>query len=213
MDLYYFGIDDDVPGAKKQLHTVGGRLYGGDQWLYDIEGAGQFGRQESLGVDHAAAFSTLGLGRKFSNLPWKPTLWGYFDFATGDTPGGAFNRYDSLFNRRHHYLGFIDLVQRRNIEIPSLELTMKPSNRLSLMARYFHITANQADDVIIPLGGGLVPQNTTSKDYGDTMDLAAKYKISSRSDARIGYSKFWRGNKVTATENPSFLYMEWAWWF
>ena len=214
LDLYYVGIDDDVPGAQKQLHTVGARIFGEkNNWLYDFEGAGQFGRQEARGVDHAAAFSTVGLGRKFSDLPWQPTLWGYFDFATGDTPGGAFNQWDSLFNRRHHYLGFIDLVQRRNIEIPSVELTMKPNKRLSLMTRYFHITANQATDVIIPLGGGLVPQNTTSKDFGDTLDLAAKYKISSRSDTRVGYSKFWRGSKVTATENPAFFYAEWALWF
>ena len=213
IDLYYIGIDDDVAGAEKQLHTVGGRLFGGDKLLYDIEGAAQFGKQEALGVDHAAAFSTMGLGRNFSNLPWKPTLWAYYDFATGDTPGGAFNRYDSIFNRRHHYLGFIDLAQRRNIEIPSLQLSMKPDKRLSLSARYFHINANQGSDNILPLGGGLVPQDSTIKNYGDTYDLQAKLKISSRSDARIGYAKFLRDDRVIATENASLLYAEWAVWF
>lgn len=128
-------------------------MSGGDRWLYDVEAAGQFGRQEALGLDHAAAFATVGVGRKLDALPWSPALWAYFDFATGDAGDGAFNGFDRIFNRAHHYLGFIDLAHRSNVEIPSLELTLNPTKRFKILSRYYHIMANQETGVIDSLGG------------------------------------------------------------
>lgn len=213
MDAYYLGLDDDRPASEKTLHTIGARLSGGENWLYDIEGAGQFGRQDALGLDHAAAFATAGVGRKLSSLPWSPTLWAYFDFATGDTETGSFNRFDWIFNRAHHYLGFIDLAHRSNVEIPSLEMTLNPTKRLRILTRYFHTIANQENDTVAALGGLTAAQNTTSQDYGDTVDVAAYYKISPRSNARVGYSHFWPGNKILSDNDASFTYAEWAIWF
>lgn len=212
MNAYYLGFDDDRPGNEKLIHTIGAHLQGGGDWLYDIEAAGQFGRQNALGLDHAAAFATVGVGRNLESFPWSPELWGYYDFATGDAGGGAFNRFESLFHRRHHNLGFIDMARRENIEIPSLQLTLNPSKRFKVLTRYYHIMANQETDEIRALGL-TAAQNTTSKDYGDTIDVAAYYKISPRSNTRVGYSHFWRGNKITANDDASFVYADWALWF
>lgn len=212
-DAYYLGFDDDRPGREKIIHTIGAQLSGGERWLYDIEGAGQFGRQTAMGLDHAAAFATVGVGRKLAALPWSPTLWAYYDFATGDAGGGAFNAFDRIFNRAHHYLGFIDLAHRSNVEIPSLELTLNPTKRFKILSRYYHIMANQETGVIDSLGGLTAAQNLTSKDYGDTVDIAAYYKLTPRSNARVGYSHFWRGNKIIADHDASFTYAEWAVWF
>jgi len=214
LDAYYLGFDDDRPGNERIIHTIGGRLSGGERWLYDIEGAGQFGRQTALGLDHAAAFATAGVGRKLEGLPWSPVLWAYFDYASGDAGDGAFNRFNPIFNRAHHYLGFIDLAQRTNLEIPSLELTLNPTKRFRILARYFHIMSNSETDEIEAGGGGLrAPQNQFSNDFGDTVDIAGYYKLTPRSNTRFGYSHFWSGNKVISGDEAAFAYAEWATWF
>ena len=96
-DLYYIGFKNDNAGAINanfDLHTLGTRLNGKTQrnLLYDFEGAIQFGDQDGLNQDHEAYFVTAGLGYKFKDLPWSPTLWGYYDFASGNDPNdGDFN--------------------------------------------------------------------------------------------------------------------------
>jgi hypothetical protein len=68
--------------------------------------------------------------------------------------------------------------------------------------------ANQAGD-IVPSIGGTPPQSTASKDFGDELDLIAKYNFGPRSNALIGYSHFWRGNKILAPADADFTYVQW----
>jgi len=211
LDVYYLGYDNQNAGADFSIHTIGARLNGSvNGWLYEIEGGPQFGRQSGLGRDHSAMFATGGIGRSLSDAGWKPALWCYYDYASGDdgTGNGSFNQFNQLFPLAHKYLGFIDAVQRSNIESPNLLLTMKPSKKVQLLAWYYHFMANQAGTPV-PSIGGTAPQSTTSKDLGDELDLIAKYAISARSSALIGYSHFWRGNKINAPKDADFVYVEW----
>lgn len=68
VDAYYIGYDDRRLGAGRDfsIHTMGMRLNGAltDNWLFEMEGGPQFGRQSGLGVDQNAGFCTGGLGRK-----------------------------------------------------------------------------------------------------------------------------------------------------
>ena len=208
VDAYYIGYNDrrDLPGSDFSIHTCGMRLHGAltDNWLFEMEGGPQFGRQSGLGLNQEAAFGTIGLGRKLGDvLPWTPTLWCYYDYASGNAGGDDFNRFNDLFPLGHKYFGFIDAAKRQNVEAPNLLLTMKPHQRLELLCWYWHIMANQAGD-IIPSIGGTPPQSTTSKDFGDELDLYAKYSIGPRSNVLIGYSHFWRGNKILAPADADF---------
>ena len=66
VDFYYLGFENQnlVPGGDLSLHTLGLRINGGiDDWLFEFEGAPQFGRQSGLGQDHSAGFATVGVGR------------------------------------------------------------------------------------------------------------------------------------------------------
>ena len=180
-----------------------------DQWLFELEGGPQFGRQSGLGVSHEAGFCTLGVGRKLGDvLPWSPTLWCYYDYASGNAGDGSFNRFNDLFPLGHKYLGFIDAVRRQNIESPNVLLTMKPHDKIDLLIWYWHFMANQAGDVV-PSIGGTPPQSLASKDLGDEIDLIAKYSISPRSNALVGYSRFWSGNKILAPRDADFVYVQW----
>ncbi|GAB6165909.1 hypothetical protein JCM19992_19090 [Thermostilla marina] len=89
-----------------------------DHWLFEAEGAVQFGAFQDAG--HGAGAWTLGLGRKFPELPWSPVLTAYYDWASGDVRQG--NGYHHLFPLGHKYLGFMDLFGRRNIESPNVQL-------------------------------------------------------------------------------------------
>lgn len=218
---YYIGYDNNNPpiigpsgpiagSGDFSLHTIGLRIDGGiDEWLFELEGGPQFGRQSALGVDQEAGFFTLGIGRKLGGrLPWSPTLWGYYDYASGNDPGGDFNRFNQLFPLGHKYLGFIDAVQRSNIQAPNVLLTMKPAEKLTLLFWYYHFMANQAGD-IVPSIGGTPPQSLTSQDFGDELDILATYQWGPRSNILFGWSHFWRGDKILAPTDADFVYSQW----
>ena len=212
VEPYYIGFDNHNPGAITadfSLHTLGVRLTGGSgDWLWELEGGPQFGRQSGLGLDHNAGFATVGVGRKASSLPGSPTLWIYYDYASGNANGGSFNRFNQLFPLAHKYFGFIDAVQRSNVEAPNILLTAKPGAKWTLLMWYWHFMANTDD--IIPSVGNTPPQHTTgSKDFGDELDVLLRYSIAPRSKVGFGWSHLWRGDKIIGTRDADFLYTEW----
>jgi alginate export protein len=212
LDLYYIGYDNRNAGAivsDFSLHTLGARLHGSvDEWLYEMEGGPQFGRQSGLAKDQKAFFGTAGIGRKMGRC-WDPTLWLYWDYASGDNGSGDWNRFNQLFPLAHKYFGFIDAVQRANISSPNALLTMKPTKNISLLAWYWHFMAAEQGD-IVPSLGGQPTQNTSSNDLGDELDLILKYGIGPRSNILFGWSHFWRGNKITGPKDADFFYTQWT---
>ena len=215
LDLYYLGYDNQNVGTPFvtdfSLHTFGARLNGSiDDWMYELEGAPQFGRQSGFGLDQNAAFVTAGLGRKLKQMPWDATLWVYYDYASGNNIGGSYNRFNHLFPLGHRYLGFIDAVARENIESPNVQLSLNPTAKLNLLLWYYHFMSNQDTD-IVPAIGGTPAQSTASKDYGDELDILLTYKIRPRVEGQLGWSHLWAGNKiVTANQRDAdFFYAQW----
>ena len=207
MDAYYLGYDNNnaPPNNDFSLHTIGVRLNGSiDNWLWEFEGGPQFGRQSGQNLDHAAGFATVGLGRKL-NQPGNPTIWFYYDYASGESlvPGQDFNAFNQLFPLAHKYLGFIDAVQRSNIESPNLLITAKPGAKWNFLLWYWHFMSNT--DAPVPSIGNTPTQNA-SKDLGDELDIILKYSICPRSDILFGWSHFWRGAKIVGTEDADFVY-------
>lgn len=99
-------------------------------------------------------------------------------------------------------------MQRSNIQAPNALLTMAPSAKTSLLFWYWHFMSNTASD-IVPSVGGTPAQSTTSRRLGDELDCIAKYGIGLRSNVLIGYSHFWRGNKILAPADADFTYAQW----
>lgn len=213
-DFYYLGYDNQTVGAPVltdfSLHTFGSRAWGtmGDGWLYELEGAYQAGRQSGLGVDQSAGFITTGLGHKIGHMAWDPTLWLYFDYASGDHGGGDYNRYNQLFPLAHKYLGYIDAAARSNIISPNLLLTMKPQDKLELLFWYYYFGTDSATDVV-PGVGFNATQSTTSTDFGHELDFTAKYLLTARSNLLFGYSHLWAGSKIIGTDDADFVYTHW----
>lgn len=214
LDLYYLGYDDERNlqpfFSDFSLHTFGTRLNGvyEKNYLYEVEGGYQVGRQSGLGLDQDAGFATVGLGRKFEHK-WEPTLWFYYDYASGNVGGGDFNRFNHLFPLGHKYLGFIDAFARENIESPNCLLTFKPHQKWNILVWYYYLMANQAEDIVPPVG---TPsnQNLVSDDLGNELDFIANYQITARSNILFGYSRLWAGSKIIGTDDANFFYTEWT---
>ncbi|MCO6042927.1 alginate export family protein [Aeoliella sp. ICT_H6.2] len=220
VDLFYLGYDNDnqysapptittAGTADFSVHTFGTRFWGEveDGWLYEVEATLQAGRQSGLGLDHRAGMCTCGFGKKL-DMPWSPTIWAYYDFASGNKGDGSFNRYNQLFPLAHKYLGFIDAAQRSNISSPNCLLTMSPSSKWSLLAWYYYLGADEAND-IIPFVATPSVQNTDTKYFGHELDLIATYKFAPSSNVLFGYSNLWRGSKIIGTNDAHFFYTQW----
>jgi hypothetical protein len=209
VDLFWIGYEDET--AAFSIYTGGGRIYGGmDDWLWELTGAGQTGDAAGLaGTDHQAAMSTVGLGRLLGDSSWKPTAWVYYDYASGNpSPNvvGTDNAFNQLFPLAHKYLGFIDAVQRSNIEAVNFLFTAAPTKKTDLLLWYYIFQSNGTSPV--PSIGGTPPQST-SKDFGQELDVILTYKIGPRSNILFGWSHLWRGNKILNPQDADFLYSQW----
>ncbi|UUO04439.1 alginate export family protein [Blastopirellula sp. J2-11] len=207
LDLYWLAYENNARPFNYQ--TLGSRLKGKrGELLYEAEAAVQFGTFTDN--DHSAGFYTLGLGHEFSDICWKPTIWTYYDWASGDSTIG--NGYDHLFPLAHKYLGFMDIFGRRNITDINFLLTAAPDPKLKLLA-WWHIFNRQNDEdaaysvVMTPLGTNPTnPFTGGSKYLGQELDLMASYTISPHSDLVLGYSHFFTGSFFENAANPDFPY-------
>ncbi len=207
LDFYYLGLD--YQAFNSNVHTFGKRLAGSrGKWLYEYEGGFQTG-ENSNGTNHHAKFFTGGVGRKLEvnmgSAAWKPTVWAWYDYASGDDSFANVNRYDNgfdhLFPLGHKYLGFIDLFGRRNIsDFNAQFLTPVGGDRVNLLVWYHYLMLNE---LTTPYNVNLTPFNTTTaaadRELGHEIDVLFNIAINPRNSAQLGYSFFNSGRYYTQT--------------
>jgi hypothetical protein len=209
LDLYYIAYRNGsgflkVNGTTTnnyQFQTVGSRWTGSqDAWLWDFEGGAQYGTNTDR-TAHMAGFWTLGGGYKFDDYKWKPTLWGYYDWASGSNAQGQGNGFNQLFPLGHKYLGFMDLYGRNNIETPNILLTMQPHKKLQFLAWYYYFFLTSGYDT--PYNVNSVAFHPTSapgsRDLGHEIDTIFTYTINPRQTLLFGYSHFFAGQYYRTT--------------
>ncbi len=134
IDTYYLGFEDDITFTR--VHTIGTLLKGeADGFLWDNEFGYQFGRN-SDSSDISAFSLTFGGGRRLKGDS-KPTLWVFYDWASGDD--SVNNGWNQLFPLGHKYLGFMDFYARRNIHDINSMFTFSPTEKLSVLAWYHYL--------------------------------------------------------------------------
>jgi hypothetical protein len=206
VDFYWIALDRH--DLNFLYDTLGSRLYGsrGD-WLYEIEAGYQLGRNRN-GSDHSAGAWTVGLGRKNDCHPWKPTLWCYYDWASGSRTTDetdVANGWHHNFPLAHKYLGFMDFFARSNIEDANMLLTMQPHDKLKLLFWYHYFRLQNINDV--PYNVNMTPYTLApsgSSDLGHELDCVATLLISPRMNLLFGYSHFWSGNYYRTTADLPF---------
>ncbi len=212
LDLYWLAYDFVNDAGTHRYDTLGTRYHGGrGPWVYEFEGGYQFGRNPD-GTDHSAGFFTGGIGRKFDR-EWEPELWIFYDWASGaDTVGNGFHTY---VQRAHYYLGWMDLFGRRNLEDVNARLTLKPTDKLTLVAWYHYFMLANGNDVAYNLNmrpfAGMTAGQAGSQDLGHELDLVATWQVTDQLQLRVGYSHFWSGrfydtSPVPYSGNANFAY-------
>jgi hypothetical protein len=146
------------------------------------------------GSDPSEHSLTFGLGKRLAEGDKKPTLWAYYDWASGD---GTINQgWNQLFPLGHRYNGFMDLFGRKNLHDINLLYTVDATKKLQLLAWYHYFAlANRKQG---PYGLNLLPFNpggtVGSQDLGHEVDLMGTYKLNPRSTVLLGFSQFFAGD-------------------
>jgi hypothetical protein len=140
----YFGLREtaqpDIRTRGRDLDSFGLRFFrdpAAGQVDFDIEAIAQRGTI-SIGngaaaprQDVEASYLHVEAGKSWGG--WgKPRLAFEFDHASGDEPGGANNRFDTLFGMRRGELapaGLYNAIGRTNLTAPGLRLELTPSPR------------------------------------------------------------------------------------
>lgn len=207
IDLFWLGYQSDValfPTTQPfRVQTVGSRWaakHGALQTL--VEGGYQFGHY-GASEDRSAGFFTLGAGHKFEDVRWTPTVWAYYDWASGD--GTLGNGFDQLFPLGHKYLGFMDFYGRTNIQDINFTLAATPHKKLNALLWWHVFFLEDTNDVpYTVIGRPTVPVAGGDRYLGQELDFTLAYQITPRSDILFGYSHFFTGdwyrtNPVAAT--------------
>ena len=185
------------------VNTLGAR-YAGDNsgFLWDIESALQLGRQSTQDV--VAGMVSAGLGYNFKDLPWSPTIWGYYDYATGDgSPGsGKLNTFNSLYPFGHYYLGWADIVGRQNIQDVNAHLYFYPAKWLTLNTQFHHFQLANKRDALYNAAGNVSrfdPTGRAGRDVGQELDVIANFHVSKHADILLGYAHLYAGDFIKKT--------------
>lgn len=219
-DAYALQYDNHTAPSNFEFTTIGGRWNGtrGD-WLGEIEGGAQFG-DNTDGTDHHAGFWTVGIGHKWDTC-WKPTLWCYYDWASGGDVRGGRQGFDHLFPLGHKYLGFMDLFARSNIESPNVLLTFQPHEKWTVLCWYYYMFLENRRDT--PYNLNMVPFNAANaparSELGQEIDLMVTCAVNARVELLFGYSHFFAGDYYKQTpgvpfrNDANFFYTQFQWNF
>lgn len=215
LELYYIGFDNET--ANFSFHTLGSRIAGkGQEFNYEVEGGVQFG-QNSDNSDHGAGFLAAGLGRQLTICDWKPTVWAWYDWASGGDAAFVNTGDDSfhhLFPLAHKYNGFMDLFGRRNLNDVNMQFITPLGNKVKFLLWYHYFFL---DELTTPYNVNMTPfsNNTAgSRDLGHEIDCLFTVNLNPRNSVIFGYSFFDAGEYyqttagVPETADAEFLYFQ-----
>lgn len=212
--LYYLLYDNDnqvvqqqIVRAPFQTHTLGSRWAGDNGgWLWDFEGALQFGEQG--GSDLFAAMATAGVGHCWKEACLCPTLWLYYDYASGDgNPGdGQVHTFNQQFPFGHYYLGWLDAVARQNIHDLNAHLYLYPAPWITAWLQYHRFWLDESRDALYNAGGVAIrrdPTGAAGRDVGNEIDLVLNFHLTRYTDILVSYSRLYGGRFLQNTPGPS----------
>lgn len=214
LDFYYLYynnsntiVQQGIAIAPERFNTLGTR-YAGDKndFLWDFETAMQLGRRGSEKL--VAGMATTGIGYHWSKRRLNPTLWLYYDFASGDANpnAGNFTTFNQLFPFGHYYLGWTDAAGRQNIQDVNLHLGIYPTKWITVWGQYHHFWLNQPKDALYNAGGVAIrrdPSGAAGTNVGDEIDLVMNFHLNVQSDLMVVYGQLFGGNFLKATSSPT----------
>ena len=207
----------DVPGTPstaRDICTFGFRFKSLPDklagWDYYLESAGQLGTiynatlKKRLEQQAFVVFSSVGY--TWTKVWATPRLGLGYDAGSGDgNPNdGKSGTFDNLYLTRHGIYGMMDLFCERNMHIPHLSASLKPTKKLTLSADYRLYWLWSTSDYLYPISGS--GRNDLSTGYGihpnyssfvgTELDLVASYAIKPWWTVDAGYGHFFVGDYI-----------------
>lgn len=151
------------PTRDRRLDTVSARLIRDPKpgrWDFELEGILQRGIvSASLAAsaprqDVAAWFAHADVGYTFAG-GWKPRLSFDFDYASGDSPGGRYNRFDPILGMRRADLApgaIYNAIVRSNLLSPGLRIEAAPNAKTDFMVSLRSFWLAAAEDAFSSTG-------------------------------------------------------------
>lgn len=173
-----------------------------DGWLWDVEAALQFGRYAT--TDAIAGMATAGVGRRFSDTGWKPTVWVFYDFASGDEDptNGTITTFNQLFPLSHKYFGWLDLVARQNVHDLNFQWYLYPTKKLNTLLWVHFLWLAEPQDGLYNAAGVVSRQDLaglSGQEIGQEVDFAVNYNIRPGIDLQVSYNHFFTGDFIRNT--------------
>jgi hypothetical protein len=201
VDLYWLANDNHDANFR---HDMAGMYLHGekDNLLWDMEGGYQWG-DNADGSSHAAGAMTFGLGRKITAGKFKTTLWGYYDWASGDdTPTGGWNHFFPLV---HRFNGLIDFFGRRNINDVNVLSVTPLSEKVSFLLwyHYFFLDTTQQGPFNVNLSEFNPGGTVGDRDLGHEIDLLWTVNWTPRHETIIGFSFFDSGDYYQTSQRST----------
>jgi Alginate export len=213
-DFYWLYLDEQEARNNfmdGKRHTIGMRWDGKSPvknccgeverlWFWDLEGAYQFGKDnDATGRerDVNAGFISAVLGHTWKKATWTPTVKGLFYWGSGDSDNtsGDVTTFSSLFPLGHAYWGLIDNFSGQNLIDYSLQASIKPTKKLTLLAAMHWFSAANSNDSVYNIAGAALPSGSGS-DYGQELDLLATYVHNKNMSVQAGYFWHWYGDGI-----------------
>jgi hypothetical protein len=213
-DLYYLMLDNTNNVTQQRIvrapftrHTFGARTAGDldNEILWDLEAALQLGTQGRRDV--VAGMATAGLGYHFKDTAGNPTVWAYYDYASGDgTPNtGNQTTFHQLFPFGHYYMGWADLVARQNIHDVNFHLYLYPAKWATVWVQYHNYWLANRRDALYNAAGNATRRDATGaagSHVGNEIDAVVNLHLTPRSDLLVGYSHLYGGEFLKRTSGP-----------
>ena len=198
-------------------YTVGAHVDGkieNTRFDDDAEAAYQFG---SFGSgDISAGFVSLTFGWKPCTRCLDPRFAVGFDWASGDEDplDDDVQTFNQLFPTAHKFFGIVDVLGRPNLIAGRIEASIKPADKLTVIAAFHGFWRASDDDGTYTVGGGLQRPGTSADDdyLGSEIDLLVKYNLDRHWLFVFGLGHFFTGEFYSDTgtgadDDITFLYL------
>jgi hypothetical protein len=196
------------PLARTDFVTLGMRIKGDPKKLGGFEYEGEFAFQtgEVADLDLTAFALHVGFGYNV-DCPWKPRIFGEYNFATGDDDptDGDDGTFQNLFPTNHKFYGYMDLFSWQNIHNPELSLRVKSTDQFTVQLDGHGFWLANTNDAWYRANGltrvrPVTPAARNADGYaGSEIDLTVIYQPVKCLALQAGYSHFFAGNYLKAT--------------
>jgi hypothetical protein len=209
-------VGEDGAAGHEDLFTTGARFKGRSGDLdYVAEAAFQFGDHANDRV--SAYMAEAEFGATLSGFPLAPRVALGATLASGDDDpdDGRLRTFDPLYTFGHFYLGYADLVGRRNVRSPRLMIRVAPAKGVTIGCDVHLFWLDRVEDGLYGAAGKRTragdPAGRAGRRVGWEFDLHVKFPIADRLILWTGLSRFFAGSFLSdtgAADDADFLFIQ-----